>query len=132
MKSIVKVETLKVEKDLKFQCVLPLADGVHLLAIVRHQIYKVNITDGSCNVFAGGETRGYRDGAGSDSLFYAPTSLALTLDGNVLVSDEHNHLIRSIAYDGSVTTIAGVFKNGAGHFLSLSNLYILILSVIFT
>ena len=67
MKSMLRVETLKIEKDMKFQCVLPLSDDIHLLAIVKHQIYKVNINTGGCTLFAGGEFKGYADGIGIES-----------------------------------------------------------------
>jgi sugar lactone lactonase YvrE len=49
----------------------------------------------------------HRDGVGSEALFREPWGVAVDGSGNVLVGDRHNHIIRKIASDGTVSTLAG-------------------------
>ncbi|WP_426171936.1 SMP-30/gluconolactonase/LRE family protein [Pseudoduganella sp. R-34] len=73
--------------------------------------------DGSVRVLAGG-IEGYRDGAGVAAAFNTPSGIALDKQGNVYVADTGNHVIRKIAVDGTVSTLAGSgiagFANGQG------------------
>lgn len=73
--------------------------------------------DGSVRVLAGG-TEGYRDGVGTAASFNTPSGIALDKHGNVYVADTGNHVIRKIAPDGTVTTLAGSgiagFADGQG------------------
>jgi hypothetical protein len=50
---------------------------------------------------------GFADGPGGSALFATPRGIAVGYDGSVYVSDSGNHVIRKIATDGTVTTIAG-------------------------
>jgi len=50
---------------------------------------------------------GYRDGIGTNALFYAPHGLAQDVVGNLYVADTLNHLIRKITPSARVTTFAG-------------------------
>lgn len=74
--------------------------------------------DGKVSTLAGNISRGYRNGPGSQALFYRPVSLALGADENVLyVSDLMNHRIRKIdLIGGTVSNFAGNgvqgFKDG--------------------
>ncbi|MCY3506258.1 MAG: hypothetical protein OXH41_08860 [Chloroflexi bacterium] len=62
-----------------------------------------------------GGVYGARDGQGAnarfgrDTIFSRPTALALAAhpDGSVIVADRDNHMIRQVAPDGRVTTVAG-------------------------
>jgi len=65
------------------------------------------IADGYVYTFAGGEA-GYRNGQGSDVMFYYPTALAMDRRGNLFIADTGNNAIRRIAPNGHVTTVAGV------------------------
>lgn len=54
-----------------------------------------------------GAQEGYRDGTGTDALFYAPYNIAIAPDGNCLVTDMWNNRIRKVTPQGVVTTFAG-------------------------
>jgi hypothetical protein len=61
----------------------------------------------------------YRDGRGEAAFFAWPTGVALDREGNVLVCDAGNYVIRKVAPDGEVTTLAGFpyeygFRDGHG------------------
>lgn len=62
--------------------------------------------DGSRRVLAGG-AEGYRDGIGTAASFHTPSGVALDGQGNLYVADTGNHVIRKVAPDGTVTTLAG-------------------------
>ncbi|MEX1115072.1 MAG: hypothetical protein WEB53_07470 [Akkermansiaceae bacterium] len=47
------------------------------------------------------------DGTGSAARFYGPSGLAIGSDGNLLVADSRNHVLRKVTPDGVVTTPIG-------------------------
>lgn len=51
---------------------------------------------------------GYVDGTRTAARFSGPQSLAVANDGTVYVADTRNHVIRAIAPDGFVSTVAGI------------------------
>ena len=55
---------------------------------------------------AGGGVAGYKDGVGTSALFRSPYGVACASSG-CLVADTGNNVIRAIALDGTVTTLAG-------------------------
>ena len=73
----------------------------------NHVIRRVE-PDGTVTTFAGsGEVWGWRDGAGTNALFYSPIGVALDASGQLFVADANNHVIRRITTNGVVTTFAG-------------------------
>ena len=50
---------------------------------------------------------GSADGTGATARFAAPSSLALTTAGDLIVADTNNHLLRKVTAAGVVTTLAG-------------------------
>jgi sugar lactone lactonase YvrE len=63
--------------------------------------------DGRVSTIAGDGTAGYRDGPAAQAQFNAPIGLAISPGGDIYVADTYNDVIRMIATDGQVTTIAG-------------------------
>ena len=62
---------------------------------------------------------GHADGVGPAARFNTPMGVALAADGSVFVADARNHVIRRIATNGAVTTVAGAvgqsgFVDGSG------------------
>lgn len=65
--------------------------------------------DGTVTTLAGTPgTLGSADGVGALARFNAPVGLAVTGTGVIYIADSQNHCIRSLAADGTVTTLAGM------------------------
>ena len=78
-----------------------------------HVIRRIS-TAGQVSTLAGAfNTAGYRDGPGSTALFNAPISLAALPDGDLLVADASNMVIRRVSPAGEVSTVAGQAGHGA-------------------
>ena len=50
---------------------------------------------------------GYRDGTGTNAVFFGPYGVAVDSFGNAYVADSENSLVRRVTADGTVTTLAG-------------------------
>ncbi len=76
---------------------------------------------GKISVYAGAfKQAGNQDGAAGVARFTRPRALAMDSAGNLYVGDESAHVVRKIATDGSVSTLAGApgqsgAKDGAGN-----------------
>lgn len=77
----------------------------------NHRIRRV-APDGRTSTLAGSGQRGYRDGAAASAQFSEPSGVAVAADGSVYVADFGNHVVRRIAPDGQVTTVAGSAGQG--------------------
>ncbi|HEY4207282.1 MAG TPA: IPT/TIG domain-containing protein [Puia sp.] len=62
--------------------------------------------------FAGAGTSGYLDGPADIAQFKAPEGVALDRQGNIIVADRDNNVIRKITPRGDVSTIAGTGTAG--------------------
>ena len=82
-------------------------NNTYITDITNQQILKVT-PDGVLTSFAGNKTYGYKDGFRQNASFANPSGLAFDLNGNLLIADRGNHVIRKIDLSGNVTTIAGV------------------------
>jgi sugar lactone lactonase YvrE len=67
---------------------------------------------GEVSTFAGSGNGGHADGPPGAAQFSYPAGVAVDASGNVYVADYYNHLIRKVAADRNVTTLAGSFANG--------------------
>jgi sugar lactone lactonase YvrE len=64
--------------------------------------------DGTVSTFAGSTSAaGFANGSGSLARFNIPRGAILDGDGNLLVADTDNHILRKITPDGAVSTFAG-------------------------
>ncbi len=61
----------------------------------------------SATTLAGSGAQGSTDGAGAAASFNGQWGCAMGANGNLYVADTYNNKIRKIAFDGTVTTIAG-------------------------
>ncbi|MFA6958649.1 MAG: NHL repeat-containing protein [Thermoanaerobaculia bacterium] len=84
------------------------AGNVYVADHGNHCIRKITPT-GVVSVWAGlAETPGSQDGNRSTARFDGPNDVALDASGNMYVADAHTYIIRKIAADGTVTTLAGL------------------------
>lgn len=74
---------------------------------VADSIRKIT-TDGQVSTFAGNiYTAGSQDGAGNLATFNAPAGISIDKSNNIYLADAGNQVIRKIAADATVSTIAG-------------------------
>jgi streptogramin lyase len=68
---------------------------------------------GLVTTLAGSGSAGAANGVGTAASFNGPAGITVDVSGNVYVGDSNNNLIRKIAPDGTVTTVAGTGLAGA-------------------
>lgn len=83
---------------------LSLIAVVLIIISAKAQTYNVSTLAGSIN--------GYANGTGTDAKFTNPSGVCLDANGNLIVTDRNNYLIRKITPAGVVTTIAGTGASG--------------------
>ena len=88
------------------------ADGsLYVADSGNHRIRRV-APDGRTTTVAGTGQRGHRDGAAANAQFSEPSGVAVAADGSVYVADFGSHVLRRIAPDGQVSTVAGSAGQG--------------------
>ncbi|MFB9845157.1 NHL repeat-containing protein [Mucilaginibacter ginsenosidivorans] len=99
--------------------------GDIFIADSRNNLIRKISTDGVVTTLAGSGAAGAADGKAGKASFFFPAGLAVGSGGIVYVADTRNSLIRKIAPDGTVTTIAGALtpdtKNNPEHPERLDN-----------
>jgi hypothetical protein len=75
---------------------------------------------GIVTTIAGNDSIGSANGQSTLATFYFPNSVAVDAAGNVFVTDDINNLIREIAPNGTVSTLAGSGLQGAVNGAALS------------
>jgi len=81
-------------------------DGTRLVCTAS-ALYVVS-PSGRHSLLAGHKTEtGFKDGQGMDARFYQPCGIVVDGEGNVLVADTQNHILRKVARGGAVSTLAG-------------------------
>lgn len=70
-------------------------------------IRRISVAGVVTTVAGSSSNQSYRDGTGTSAWFNSPSALTVDGVGNVYVADSGNAVIRKIAVDGTVTTLAG-------------------------
>lgn len=83
------------------------AGNVYVADTGNHTIRKISPAGEVTTVAGEAGVAGHSDGTGKAAHFSAPNAIALESNGNLLVADTANHLIRRMTPGGLVTTIAG-------------------------
>tara|TARA_B100001093_G_scaffold222308_1_gene213126 strand:+ start:13 stop:9702 length:9690 start_codon:yes stop_codon:yes gene_type:complete len=105
---------------------------------VKKVTFDASSGQASVTTLAGSGSHEFADGAGVDAAFRHPNGIAIDANDNIYVSDRHNHRIRKVAPDGTVSTFAGAgwgdedgslvnarFRQPAGlHITSSGDLYV--------
>ena len=63
-------------------------------------------------IIAGNGKEGYKDGPALEAEFAFPLGMALTEQGELLITDDRNSRIRKLGKDGNITTVAGSGAKG--------------------
>jgi hypothetical protein len=84
-------------------------DGGFLIADTENNVIRKVGADGQLSTAAGDGSGGYSgDGADAGSAqLCTPEDVAVTPDGGFLIADTGNHVIRKVAADGTISTVAG-------------------------
>jgi sugar lactone lactonase YvrE len=90
-----------------------LPDGRLVLSDYRnHRLMLLEPQTGELTTLAGNGCPGFADGQGTAAQFNVPYGVAVRPDGAIVVADWGNHLLRTVALDGTVVTLAGDGTSG--------------------
>jgi hypothetical protein len=80
----------------------------------NHVVRRVNLV-GTIETVAGIGTPGYAGDGGPaiEAQLNTPESMYMRRDGSLLIGDEHNHVIRLVDPNGTISTIAGTGEPGS-------------------
>lgn len=88
------------------------AQGNVFVADYGNNVIREITPAGVVSTFAGNTTAGYVDGAATVAEFNSPAGLAFDKQGNLIVADHNNNMIRKITPAGVVSLIAGTLTEG--------------------
>ena len=85
------------------------ADGAVYVADTGNHTIRRIATDGMVSTLAGlAASAGAADGRGAAARFNGPSSIAVDAQGDLIVADTENHIVRRVTRTGEVSTIAGM------------------------
>jgi sugar lactone lactonase YvrE len=96
--------------NLPFHVALDSVGNLYVADSGNHMIRKVS-PGGVVSTLAGTGVLGSANGPGASAQFSSPAGVAVDAAGTVYVADTGNHVIRRIAADGTVSTLAGLAGN---------------------
>ncbi|TET39313.1 MAG: hypothetical protein E3J72_00775 [Planctomycetota bacterium] len=116
---------LKIEPDGKVSGRFPVSGVTGGLVFAGGRLYRSNISHhtvefldkdtGKWKILAGVKNiPGHRDGKLYGVAFNQPCGIAADAAGNIYVADSGNHAVRIIAPDGTVRTLAGIYRGTTG------------------
>jgi len=77
----------------------------------NHRLRAITL-DGVVSTYAGAGLPGSTDGTQFTATFNSPQALAIDADGNIFVTETAGYVVRRVAVDGTVRTVAGVGRAG--------------------
>jgi sugar lactone lactonase YvrE len=83
-------------------------DGTLVVADYGNSCIRTISPAGQVSTLAGLGTTGFTNGAGTLATFYWPVGVAVDASGAIWVADTHNHAIRKVLPDHTVSTLAGL------------------------
>lgn len=86
-------------------------ETVYVTDTNSHAVRKIS-PDGTVLTIAGNQLPGKVNGLRTAAQFNLPKGIAIASDGTLYIADTGNHLIRKMAVDGTVTTLAGTGSEG--------------------
>jgi sugar lactone lactonase YvrE len=90
-------------------------NGVLYVADTLNHTVRAITPDGEVSTVAGAAGQnGFANGPAADARFDEPAGIAVDAEGNVFVSDRWNRVIRRIAPNGTVSTLAGTYNTPGG------------------
>ena len=106
-----------------FGMAIDINDNLYFADSQNHRIRKINLATGHITTVAGSGSSGF-DGDGGPALyatFSSPRGVDVDRYGNIYIADTFNNRIRKVdAFNGIVTTIAGIGISGSGGDLGLA------------
>jgi sugar lactone lactonase YvrE len=91
---------------------LDASGNIYVADIKNNCIRKITLSTNLVSVFAGSGTKGFANGPAATAMFNYPLASAFDSKGNLYVSDTYNNVIRKVATDGTVSTVAGTGVQG--------------------
>lgn len=89
------------------------ASGSVLLAdTAAHRVLRLSGTTLTTIAGTGAQGFGGDSGPATAALLDSPSGLAVLTDGRILIADTHNHRLRAVALDGTISTVAGTGTRG--------------------
>jgi hypothetical protein len=78
----------------------------------RHVIRKVTKPDAVVSTLTDNGEAGFTDGTGADTRFNSPHSVVVTVNGDLITSDQLNHCLRVVTPEGAVRMLVGNGQSG--------------------
>jgi sugar lactone lactonase YvrE len=84
-------------------------DRLYIADSLNHRIRVIDLASGIIDTFAGNGEEGYAGDGGParQARLNHPTDVCFGPDGSLYIADAHNHVIRRVRPDGTISTVAG-------------------------
>lgn len=86
-------------------------DNIYVADALNHMIRKIT-KEGFVSTIVGNGTAGYSEGSALEVSINTPTELTVAQNGEVIISDTYNNVVRKLTLDGNLVTLAGNGSKG--------------------